>query len=261
MPMPKRHDYSEVLEPFFADGWIDEIVGVLKSGKEGTVYCCRAGVQGRDAGRELLAAKVYRPREHRTFRNDAVYQESRGLDFTIAGEQAGKPNKRLQRAFAKKTRVGRAAQYASWMAHEYDTLRLLHRAGASVPEPFAQADHALLMEYFGNDEMPAPLLHHTTLPKDEAPRLFSALLSDIALWLSWGRIHADLSPFNILYWQGKLTVIDFPQAVDPQTNPQARALLGRDIDNVARYFQRFGVRSDPDRLTADLWRRYQRLEL
>ncbi|MGD9890099.1 MAG: RIO1 family regulatory kinase/ATPase [Dehalococcoidia bacterium] len=30
------------------------------------------------------------------------------------------------------------------------------------------------------------------------------------MWFARDRIHADLSPFNILYWEGALTVIDFP---------------------------------------------------
>ena len=50
----------------------DLIVGepiVVKSGKEATVYCCQAHPS---VGRLWLAAKVYRPREQRAFKNDAV---------------------------------------------------------------------------------------------------------------------------------------------------------------------------------------------
>jgi serine/threonine-protein kinase RIO1 len=50
--------------------------------------------------------------------------------------------------------------------------------------------------------------------------------------------------------------IDFPQAIDARTNPNSYEFLRRDIDNVTRFFARYGVRSDPVRLTEVLWHRY-----
>ena len=32
----------EEIQAFFNDGWIDEVLFPVKSGKEATVYCCRA---------------------------------------------------------------------------------------------------------------------------------------------------------------------------------------------------------------------------
>jgi serine/threonine-protein kinase RIO1 len=52
-------------------------------------------------------------------------------------------------------------------------------------------------------------------------------------------------------------VIDFPQAVDPETNPSARSLLARDLTNVCRFFARFGIRADPEFLADRCWRRWQ----
>jgi len=34
---------EEALEPFIADGLIDNVLFPIKSGKEATVYCCRGG--------------------------------------------------------------------------------------------------------------------------------------------------------------------------------------------------------------------------
>jgi RIO kinase 1 len=53
-----------------------------------------------------------------------------------------------------------------------------------------------------------------------------------------------------------VTVIDFPQAVNARTNPNAYDLLLRDIDNVCRYFTRFGIQSDAGRIAGDLWVRF-----
>jgi RIO kinase 1 len=232
---------EDALTEFFEDDLITDVIRVLKSGKEGTVYCCRASPR---TGHELLAAKVYRPREHRLFHNNAVYQEGRWI-----------PDKRLRRAVATKSRVGREVQADTWVAHEYQTLQLLHGAGAAVPRPFARSGQALLMTYVGDLDAPAPLLQHADLSTNEAEPLFRRLLHEIELWLSCGRVHADLSPFNILYWEGEPTVIDFPQAVDPDTNANARELLIRDIANLSRFFARFGIRADAEALAGGLWRR------
>jgi RIO kinase 1 len=235
--------YEDALTEFVEDDLITGVVQVLKSGKEGTVYCCRASPR---TGHEFLAAKVYRPREHRLFHNSAVYEEGRWI-----------PDKRLRRAVAGKSRVGREVQADTWVGHEYETLRLLHGAGAAVPEPLARSGQALLMTYVGDFDAPAPLLQHAELAADAAEPLFGRLLREIELWLSCGRVHADLSAFNILYWEGEPTVIDFPQAVDPEVNTNARELLTRDIANLCRFFARFGIRADAESLAAGLWRRWR----
>src|SRR4051812_3607186 len=188
------------LEPFFAEGLITQVLHTVKSGKEATVYCCAAAEH---TGVELMAAKVYRERKHRNFRNDAVYQ---------AGRSHGKH--REERAFEKKTRFGREVQAMAWVGAEYETLRLLHARGLDVPRPWAGSGQALLMTYLGDTQDPATPLHRVTLEPDEAHPLFARLLHNIEGMLACRRVHGDLSPFNILYWEGQLTIIDFPQAVD-----------------------------------------------
>ena len=136
-------------------------------------------------------------------------------------------------------------------------MSLLHSAGADVPRPYTRSDSAILMEYVGDADGPAPMLHRVSLDPEEARPLFDRLIRNVELWLSCGRIHADLSPFNILYWQGGLKVIDFPQAVDPASNPQALSLLERDLENVCRYWARHGVRVDANRLARRLWAEFR----
>ena len=84
---------------------------------------------------------------------------------------------------------------------------------------------------------------------------------NIELWLACDRIHGDLSPYNMLYWDGAITIIDFAQAVDPRYNPAVGELLARDIARVCQYFTRFGVESDASALASDLWQRYLRAEV
>jgi RIO kinase 1 len=116
------------------------------------------------------------------------------------------------------------------------------------------------MEYVGDEAGPAPPLQRVEPDPAEARRLFAFLMRQVELWLRCDRIHGDLSSYNVLYRQGRLTVIDFPQAVDPRANPNADDLLARDIANVARYFGRFGVPAEPDRLADRLWTRFLRAD-
>lgn len=240
-------DTLDALDTFIDDGWIDEPFELIKSGKEATVYRCASGPRLDQA---FLAVKVYRSRNARRFKNDAVYQAGRVIT-----------NRRSRLAFAKKTAFGREFQAGSWTESEFQTLKLLHAAGADVPRPITRSTEALLMEYAGDAESPAPMLSGVTLEPAEAQPLFERLLQNVELWLACDRIHADLSPFNVLYWQGRLTVIDFPQAVDPRFNPNAFALLERDIEHICRYFGRYGVQADAARLASNLWRRFERSEL
>lgn len=235
------------LDAFFAEGWITEILYEVKSGKEATVYCCEGDPT---KGQALFAAKIYRSRQHRNFKNDAVYQQGRVIN-----------DRRMRRAFERKTQFGREVQAAAWTDHEFDTLRTLHAAGAAVPRPVASSPGALLMDFVGDEHGAAPPLHTVSPAPDEARRLFGHVMRNVELWLACDRVHGDLSAFNMLYWRGSVTVIDFPQVVDPRANPDARDLLARDIANVCRYFARHGVRADPARLADDLWRRFTRAEL
>jgi RIO kinase 1 len=126
-----------------------------------------------------------------------------------------------------------------------------------VPKPFAQIGNAGLMEYIGEAGAAAPLLREVTLASEEAQPLFERILRNIECWLTQNRIHGDLSEYNILYWQGAITIIDFAQAVDPHFNDSLFPLLARDIERVYRYFARYGVRANPHALARDLWARYQ----
>jgi RIO kinase 1 len=233
------------LDSLLADGYIAEVLHLVKGGKEGTVYCCRGGPM---AGAELVAAKIYHPLERRGFRNDAVYQE---------GRLRGPRVRRERLAMSKKSGFGRRVQFGVWVNSEFENLRMLHQAGADVPCPIARGESAVLMEFIGDAGQAAPPLAAVELARTDARALFERILRNVALWLERDRIHADLSPYNILYWRGAITVIDFPQAIDARFNPSAHALLERDLANVCRYFARFGVAADPERIARRMWSAYR----
>ena len=230
------------LTHFYEEDLITDALHVIKSGKEASVYCCVAHPA---TGAEYLAAKVYRPRMFRSLKNDAVYRQSR-----VQHDREGRVVRNLRRFDAGK---GRALQVKSWIEYEFETQRLLHEGGANVPRPVSQMGNAVLMEYIGDVGDPAPLLKEVRLTRHEARSLFDCVLHNIGLFLACNRIHGDLSEFNILYWQGNVSIIDFAQAVDPRQNPAVFSLLLRDVERVCSYFARYGVTADARELARDLW--------
>ena len=243
------------LAVFYQQQLIVDVISQASSGKEATVYCC---VAHPDTGADLLAAKVYRPRMFRSLRNDAIYRESRAqLDER---GRAGN-DRRRRRAATKSSERGRELQVTSWITHEYQVQRELHEAGCAVPRAWSQIGNAILMDWVGDEDGPAPRLSDVELDAHEARPLFDTLIDNIRLFLGRHRIHGDLSPYNVLYDAGDVTVIDFAQAVDPRHNPEVYALLERDVDRVCRFFAGYGVAADAQAIAAEMWARYMLGEL
>ncbi|GAC1642014.1 MAG: hypothetical protein NVS4B12_04840 [Ktedonobacteraceae bacterium] len=248
-----KRDASWILSSltnFYEQDLITNVIHVVKSGKEATVYCCVADPK---TGLAYAAAKIYRPRMFRSLKNDAVYRDGR-TQRDLNGNVA-RNSRHHQDAF--KSERGRAAQVSSWIDFEFQTHTLLFHEGADVPKPLAHVGNAVLMEYIGAEGEPAPLLRNVRLAREEAQPLFECVLRNIELCLAHNRIHGDLSEYNILYWQGRVLLIDFAQAVDPRQNTDVFPLLARDIARVCRYFARYGVASDAHALAIDMWKKYQ----
>jgi RIO kinase 1 len=245
------------LDSFVDQNLITQVMETVRGGKEATVFRCRAGSSssrnggGGGGGAKFYAAKVYRAAERRSFRNDQAYQDGRVIG-----------SGRVRRAVANRSEFGREVQQHLWIAAEYETQRLLFDAGVSVPRPVACNGGAILMEWIGDDGAGAPQLRHAELSPHQAAAALRAILAEIERMLDFHRIHGDLSPFNILYWDGRPRIIDLPQAVDARMNANSYALLCRDVENVCRFFARQNVATpDPWRTATRLWDRYIHGEL
>ncbi len=243
------------LRPFFETDQIDDVLSKVKGGKEADVYRCSLTEDGQ---RQIVAAKLYRPRSHRTMRNDLIYREGRNV-LAPQGQTSRAYDRRVLRAMLKRTEYGKQAEQTSWLMHEYLALVELHAAGADVPEPIESAPNAILMEFIGDEYEVAPVLHSVQLQKTEAKVLFEQVLRNLQIMLEAGFIHGDLSAHNILYWGGQLILIDFPQVVPVAGNKQAFQLLTRDVVRICQYWQKQGVRANPEGLARDLWGSYSKV--
>jgi RIO kinase 1 len=232
---------DEVIEHFLDEGLIERVIRPIKSGKEASVHLCRANP--RTTGEELAALKIYHPLDRRDFRDESIYRDGEFIK-----------ERRIRVALDKRTRFGREVQGGIWVNREWETLQALSHAGAPVPRPIEVTDRAILMSYIGDEDEAAPQLHrYRERDQAEAEDLLEQCLRSIERMLFHDVIHGDLSPFNVLVWEGQIVVIDLPQAVDPKKNRHAESLLARDVARVCEHFARRGVSRDAATIAADQW--------
>ncbi|NOJ88455.1 hypothetical protein HNV26_22970, partial [Myxococcus xanthus] len=130
---------NDSLETLLADGIIEAIIGQLKTGKEAEVWLVQHAGQ-------IVAAKLYKERHERNFRNNAGYREGREVR-----------NSRTRRAMEKGSRFGQNAAEDAWKSAESDSLYKLHAQGVRVPTPVLFYEGILLMEVVLDPEgHPAP---------------------------------------------------------------------------------------------------------
>ncbi len=233
------------LQMLLADGIIEEVLGQLKSGKEAEVWLVRHGG-------ETVAAKIYKERDFRSFKNNAEYKEGRQVR-----------NTRTQRAMDKGSRFGQQAAEEAWKAAEATALSQLHAAGVRVPKPVMFYEGVLLMEVVIDAEgHVAPRLVDAAIPPEAAAGLYQALRGQAVKMLCADLIHGDLSEFNVLLAHDGPMLIDLPQVISAAQNSRSEHFFKRDIDNLRRFFAQLdpaiGQRhSDGD----EIWRAYVRREL
>lgn len=252
---PSRHEAEWLLDSlrnFYDRDMIRDVLSVVKGGKEASVYRCVGG--GAANGHEIVAAKVYRPHKFRQMRNDSVYREGRAI-FDHEGKLI--KDDRSVRAVGKKTGYGRQVAHSSWLSFEYTTLQKLHAVGANVPEPISSSENCILMEFIGDAENAAPWLHDVELEPEERQPLFDIIMHNVELLLKHNLVHGDLSAYNILYWDGEIYLIDFPQVSDCEANRNAYQLLKRDIERICQYFEGQGLYRDPERIVKRMWKRFE----
>ena len=200
------------------NGLVDEVVSILATGKEADVYV--------GLWKEVpLALKVYRL--HRT------------------------PDKKKAIVGYSVDRMGLIA------AKEFTVLQKAYKAGVPVPTPARRVDNMFTMRFLG-DETNASRLKDLEL---EGPQEYSRqALEIIEKLLDAFIVHGDLSEYNLLSYRGHTFAIDFGQSLDlsSRTNrhqrfEDAKPLLRRDLENIARYFSHYDIEIDPlaeyDRLT------------
>jgi RIO kinase 1 len=235
------------------EAYEDIPLGNLKSGKEAEVFLLERRFER--SGARLLAHKRYRIRypgkdqlrdegfsNSTSFRRHSIYREGWNV----------RSRDRRALAAGNKSHYGQELAATMWPIQEWAMLRHAWQAGVPVPRPIEQSSDGMLMEYIGDAERAAPKLSEARLNAEELRAAWSQLVESLRRLTAGGIVHADLSAYNLLWWEGRVVVIDLPQAVEFTTNPDAFELLHRDVANVADWFSRRGVPVDLEAVYGEL---------
>ena len=198
-------------------GIIESLVGIISAGKEANVYL------GYYKNHIEIAIKVYKIDK----------QIAKWMNEYLIGDP-------------RFSRLKNNIRYIinAWAKKEFKNLKRARLNGIPVPNPIAVKDNVLIMEFIGMQGTPAPRLKEIEI-KGDINFYYHQMIQIIKdLYKKAHLVHADLSEFNILYWQEKLTVIDMSQSV-LSDHPKARYYLARDIKNINLYFQKKGIQVIP----------------
>ena len=199
-------------------GIIDHMFGAVKSGKEAKIYYA-LGPNG-----EELAVKIYLT---------VTAEFKRGMLPYIQGDVR----------FKRVSRDTRKLIYA-WAEKEFKNLTLAYEAGVRVPKPYAVKNNILVVEFIGEDGIPAPLLREVELENPE--EIYFTLLEAVrTLYRKAELVHGDLSEYNVMLHRGEPVIFDLSQAV-LLSHPLADQLLRRDLANLNRFFSKLGVKVKPE---------------
>jgi len=196
-----------VLFKLSAQGHFEELKSPISIGKESNVFSAI------NANNDTVAVKIYRTaanfkKMYKYMLSDPRFIRLKGTKFNVI--------------------------YA-WARKEYRNLLRARAAKVKVPMPIAVYKNVLIMQFVGDKEAAKRIVNNP--PAD--PKLFyEMLIKDVCqLYRDARLVHADLSEFNILNWNGRPVIIDLSHAMTLEY-PGVERLLKRDIRTVCNYFNR-----------------------
>ncbi|WP_292468167.1 serine protein kinase RIO [Methanolobus sp.] len=140
----------------------------------------------------------------------------------------------------------------AWTQKEQRNLIRAKEAGIRVPEPIIAERNILVMEFMGENEKPYPQLKDIKLDKEVARDVYDTIINYMDLLYNEANlVHGDLSEYNILIIPAtnEAVFIDMGQSVTRE-HPRSREFMIRDIENIVRYFKKYGINEDPHELYA-----------
>jgi RIO kinase 1 len=212
-------EFNNITSGLKKEGLDLEVLGEIKSGKEATLFRAKLGTN-------LVAMKLYDLNSNLRTKDD--YTQGKFYK-----------TKSHEKSIRSRGKFGKKLSSSNWIKREFSIMKMLFEKNASLPRPILQLENAIFMEFLGDEMNTALRLHDIELDKDEAFIAFADILKNIKLFWENGIIHGDLSAYNILWWQKKIWIIDFPQAIDIRFNKEKESFLKRDLKNVCNYFEKY----------------------
>ncbi len=206
-------------------GYFDVLQFVISTGKEAHVYLAT------DKAGNPRAVKIYKIRT----------SDFKNMERYIKGDFRFKHSRRT-----KKDTV------FTWAKKEFKNLSLARSAKASAPLPIYVSENILVMEFIGEDGLPAKTLKETRPEKKDIESYYMQTIDFIAqVFFEKELIHADLSEYNILVRGEKLVFIDMGQSV-LSSHPNAKEFFERDVTNMANYFSKHGLDTSFEKMLSEI---------
>ncbi|CAF4928242.1 unnamed protein product [Pieris macdunnoughi] len=128
-----------------------------------------------------------------------------------------------------------------WAEKEMHNMMRIQKVGLNCPEMVCLKKHVLVMSFIGKDNKPAPKLRDVILRPDQWESVYNEIVDSMHKLYNVGHlVHADLSEYNILWWENKCWFIDVSQSVQPD-HPSGLEFLLRDCRNMINFFEKKGV--------------------
>ncbi|XP_035444122.2 serine/threonine-protein kinase RIO3 [Spodoptera frugiperda] len=128
-----------------------------------------------------------------------------------------------------------------WAEKEMHNMLRMKKIGLNCPDMVCLKKHILVMSFIGKDNKPAPKLRDVILKPEKWQSVYNEVVEAVHKLYNTGHmIHADLSEYNILWWDNKCWFIDVSQSVQPD-HPNGLEFLLRDCQNIANFFDKKGV--------------------
>jgi len=209
------------VERLSAKGLFEELSSTVAIGKEANVFTARK----KDGS--LVCAKIYRlevcdfNRMYEYIRQDRRFEDLK--------------NNRRKVIF-------------SWAKREYSNLFRVREMGISSPAAYGFLNNILVMELIG-DVKAAPLLKNK-IPED-LNDFFKKVVANMKLLWKNDFVHGDLSHYNIINHNENPVFIDFSHGTN-NLSYNYLELWDRDVKNVAEFFMKHGISTDPKKLYKEI---------
>ncbi|XP_042229249.1 serine/threonine-protein kinase RIO3-like [Homarus americanus] len=201
---------------------LESVNGIISSGKEAVVFYAQGGELEDQSLPEDCAVKVFKT----TLTDFKTRERYIREDYRFRDRMSKNNAQKLIRLWAEK---------------EYHNLRRLHRAKIPSPYPILIKKHVLLMSFIGSNHQAAPKLKEACLSFSDLCLAYEQVVEAmVKMFRGCHLVHADLSEYNILWYENKCWIIDVGQAVEP-THPHALHFLHRDCTNIIKFFHSKGL--------------------
>ncbi len=187
------------------------IIGTVKEGKESVVFCAK------DFENNFCAVKVYR----------VLHCDFKSMYKLLRADPRFVRIKRDRRAIVEK-----------WALREYKNLKIAEKFKILVPKPITVYKNILIMEFVGENCIPAKLLKDVELNYEKAKFLYLKLIEELKKMKQAKIAHGDLSEYNILVHNDLPYIIDFSHAVRDDC-VLYYDYWKRDVENINKFFSKY----------------------